>query len=1706
MNTPSANKEQTMQASIDIFNIHQKIMDDYEHFVGSFINIKDAQIKAAVEAEIDQGKFWPEPLIQFNPSFEQGEAAQALCDSGGLHPDIAKIFKNYDLFKHQVKAIKKGVQGLDFVVTSGTGSGKSLTFLATVFDYLLKNKAAKGIKAVIVYPMNALINSQSEEITKFKDNYESEPGQTFPISFAKYTGQEGEDRRKAVKEELPDIILTNYMMLELILTRSKENSIRNSLFDNLKFLVFDELHTYRGKQGSDIALLIRRIKAQAAQPVLCIGTSATMASEGSVSDQKKSVAQAASEIFAASFSEEQIINEYLTRCFDYDGALPTQQTLADALQAKIDPAVPEAHLKMHPLSIWLENRIALDENDGMLVRNKPMRFSEIVSRLALDSGVDDRLCTKQLRRFLRWLANVNAIQADKRYTFLPYKIHQLISQTGTVHVSLDNSADRIISLDPATHKGRGESRVPIFPAVFSRISGDTFICVNKSIDDQKLKPREFREILSDEEDITSGYIIQDMDVWNPATDLEQLPDAWIQTDKQGRYKPQKKYKDRLPRKIYFDRQGNFSGRNEYEYQGWFMPAKLLFDPTCGAQYDPKTSEATKLTRLGSEGRSTSTTVLAYSILKQLEEHGFQEKDQKLLSFTDNRQDAALQSGHFNDSLKVIRLRAAIYQALVKYKELDFTNLDQAIFEALDLSPEEYAAKPETAFPGAIKDNEDAFKHYLMYRALYDLRRGWRVVLPNLEQCALLTIDYKYLKENCASDALWQKVPFLNILSPLERAEVMYQILDFFRKSYALHSEVYLSNNAIHAKSKVIRERLKQAWKFDENEKIDVPVKMGYEPLKRGSRVFWKSVGPASALGKYLKYEAKQKDIDLNRQAYNKLIQVLLKQLGNAGWLHPTTGKNKADKETPLYQLRVDQIIWKLGDGKRVKQDFVKIRSYKNYEQKPNTFYQKFYKTDFSCQKKLIGKEHTGQLGNADRIEREEKFKEGEYSALFCSPTMELGIDISELSVVHMRNVPPNPANYAQRSGRAGRSGQAALVFTSCSAYSPHDSHYFKHAQDLVAGAVAPPLIDLTNKELLETHLNAVCLAQIRLNELNQSLIDLMDKDNKAKLPLLPEIKETLNLGQQSKKAIWHIFKKVISDFKSLKSPAMAWMDDEQIDRIINTFSQNFNRALDRWRRSYTSVQNQLARANQIIESGIYLSNSNEMKEAKRNVAQAIRQRDLLENRVFYGSLSEFYPYRYLAAEGFLPGYNFTRLPIRTFIPAGDSGEYISRPRFIALREFGPRNIIYHKGSKYQIEQLSAQEVELNLQKAKVSKNSGYIMMGDEFSYEICPFSDVSLSGEASEIYTHLLEMAETRTRQMDRISCEEEERLSRGFDVKTYFSMPAGGLDTVRKAKIKNEGEEFLFIRYLPRARLIQINRKWIRSKEKGFLMGLNSCQWKKETYNADAETAEPVERVKLIAYDTADALYIEPIKALDITPAGVITLQYALKRAIEKVFQAEPREIGAELMGDEQQPNIFIYEAAEGSLGILSQFIEDKAVFGKVIDQAIAICRYDDPDYKDEASYDDLLSYYNQRYHDVINRYEIQEALAKLKICDVEIITNQTFGDYEQHYQQLLNRIDPDSITELKFLNYLYDNGLKLPDAAQKTVEGVLCQPDFFYEPDVWVFCDGKPHDKPTVKAKDKLQRAAILNRGDQVWVYYYMDKLDQIIGKRPDIFKKVK
>jgi hypothetical protein len=1588
--------------------------------------------------------------------------------------------------------------------------------------------------------MNALINSQHEEIEKLKIQYEERTGKQFPVTFASYTGQEKQEERERIKMELPDVILTNYMMLELILTRPQESVMSQSIYENLKFLVFDELHTYRGRQGADVALLAARIKALAQQPVSCIGTSATMVSGGTLQEQKLMAAEVAGKLLGSRFSEEQIIYEYLDRCFEFNGTIPGKEILAKTLENPINIMDTKEKLKTFPISIWLENTIALEEKQGMSVRGKPLRFSAIAQRLAQDSGVELQKCQGQLKNYLKWLALVNERIADKRYSYLPYKIHQFISQTGSVYVSLHRGNDRTISMDPATHKKVDDKKIKLYPVVFSRTSGQGFICVSLDNENLKLIPREFKEISEEEENYADGYLIPDPSVWDPAADMELLPDAWRKLDRQGNYIPKKDYKDRMPEKIYYDSEGNFSKTAALEYEGWFMPVRLLFDPFSGVIYDSRTSEGTKLTRLGSEGRSTSTTVLSFSILKNLAKQGVKENYQKLLSFTDNRQDAALQSGHFNDFIKIAQLRSAIYHALEKHGELHHANLDQAIFEALDLLQEEYAARPSD-FPGMERENKKAFKDYLMYNALYDLRRSWRVIMPNLEQCALLEIHYKNLKENCEIDKPWQIVPFLNNLAPEPRMTIVYQVLDYFRKSYALHSQEYLTYKAITEKSKIIQEKLRYPWKFDENDRINEPYFLRYETLKSNKKVFTNSIGSNSALGKYLRAEAKTRDIELKGEAYLDFIQQLMKVLTAAGWLYEDIVENAKGDDTGLYQLCIDAITWKKGDGKNIIPDPVKNRSYKNsttigneaeshsetneinqkflrgvqggsfYKKRPpgripNRFFQELYKTDFRKLKKIIGSEHTGQLENDDRIEREKRFKKGEDSVLFCSPTMELGIDIKNLNMVHMRNVPPGPANYAQRGGRAGRSGQAALVFTSCSVYSPHDRHYFNNQENMVAGFVAPPRLDLNNRELLQSHLNAIYLSKAGLYELTQSLMDLVDQLDKEKLPLKAKVIEKLKLNNQAKQEIGETFLKIVTDIKNRGPESLSWLDEDWVRDVIDAAPQNFHRALERWRKMLRSALQQMEDAHQINISGIHPPGSKEMKDADKNYRQAKFKRNTLINKGKFGSLSEFYPYRYLASEGFLPGYNFTRLPIRTFIPVGDSGEYISRPRFMALREFGPSNIIYHKGCKYKIHQLEAVDIENQLKKAKISKNSGYILMDSEYNSNNCPFTGISLTeGSRIDVYVDLLPMAETRTLESDRISCEEEERISRGYDIKTYFSVP-GGMDTLRKAKVKNQDSDFLNLAFMSSARLVQINRKWRVTRESGFLIGLRSGLWKRSSQDDNKESKEENRLVQLYTEDTADALYIEPIKALALSPDGVITLMYALKRAIENLFQVEPGEIGVELIGDHRHPNIFIYEAAEGSLGILSQFMEDKSTFTKVIEEAFQLCRYHDKNYLEEASYDDLLSYYNQKDHDRINRFLIKDALEKLKLCDVELLTPRSGRDYNEQYRYLLTLIDPGSSTEKKFLNYLYREGLRLPDAAQQITIGVYCRPDFYYDPDVHVFCDGTPHDDSKVREMDEKRRQALRDRGEQVLAWNYKDNLKQWLAKRPDIFKKVK
>lgn len=1731
---------------MDAFNLHNDVVLNYKKYLKSFTNIKDKHIKDYVDKALEKGIFIPDPLIQFNPAYTKSKNINELIKLYGIHDDFSSIFSNYTLFKHQCEAIQLGTKGKGFIVTSGTGSGKSLTYLGTIFDYILKQpKKEKGVKAIIVYPMNALINSQEQEIQKYHLNYlyqkmnsiapnqyqhlsntdkileiEKQLNIKFPISYRKYTGQENKHTRSAISRNIPDIILTNYMMLELIMTRQTETWMRDSIEKHLRFLVFDELHTYRGRKGADISFLVRRIKKLAKNQLVFIGTSATMMTEGTVHDQKKAVAKVAETIFSAYFDDDQIINESLSFSTQYSVRALALETIVQSMDGNIDTKGELEQFIQHPLVIWIEREIALSITDDTITRGKPLTLRQIAEKLHQFTRCHIDHCQSQILNLLKWGEHLNR----QVHEILPFKLHQFISQTNTVYVTLDHPERRQISIDNGRYIKNDRQENYLYPILFSRHSGYEFICVELDHHQKLIKPRDPDDLpdqitLMDSrdktiEDFSSGYLIVETNesLWDNDM-LDNLPDSWFTQRRGERYiKPY--YDFQLPRKIYYDMSGKFSFSQDYTQEAWYMPAKLRIDITSGIIYDDiKTKETTKLMRLGNEGRSTATTLIAYSVIQSLFEQKEGAKNQKLLSFTDNRQDASLQTGHFNDFITIVRLRSALYHALQKnINGIKVHEITERVAEELNLHESEFARAYNTDWPD--DDNTSALKDYLLIRILYDLKRGWRYILPNLEQCGLLQITYHKLDLFVQQDAFFKDIPVLSHASMDDRIDILTQILNFFRTSYAIDHYKIVRDKTETENFIKLKLDDKKLWSLDKQERIETPYYLVLNKPGNARGLYTASMGARSNLGKYFKRLFSACDMAFPGQDnYVIFMESICDLLKKGNFLIKDSIRGSSGR-VDAYRLRTDAIIWKPGDRKTILDDKIRMHLYKKFSMKPNSFFQELYSFNFTAyDKQIIAREHTAQISNQDRIEREDDFRKGDISSLFCSPTMELGIDIDELNVVHMRNVPPNPTNYAQRSGRAGRSGQAAVVFTYCASSSAHDRNYFKHKEQMVSGAVIPPRIDLINEELIRSHFNAYILMELSLNELNISVDEVLDLTDPQNLPVKKNIIAFIEDQQKNWMPKWiHHFSITINDITDqlLKT---SWYHEKWLEKQAATFVKRFDQAFNRWRFIYQNAVNMKNNAQLIIDDPTIKYESQEAKAARRQRAIAEKQIALLRNEQTrtYGNESEFYVFRYMASEGFLPGYNFTRLPIRTY--AGyhykDEGEFISRPRFLAIREFGPMNLLYHNGSIFRINKMMLMDVQSKMNAIKISKKTGYAFLNaDNQVANNDPITNDSLQGgDQAEVINNLIEISDSEAWPQKRISCEEEERLSRGFDIHCYFRYPNGMTGTTNSI-IKTGDHSLIRVIYGPATELILINRKWNRSRDR-FLIDNRNGKWLRQSDLTDPEVEENANDVMLFARDTADTLYLQPMAALDVAPEQIISLSYALKKGMEDLFKVEENEISVMVMGDNEHPNIMFYESSEGSLGILSQLVQYPKYMKQLFKSAYEIIHYDLNTKKDKrpdlpkATYDDLLSYYNQTYHDQLDRHCIKDPLEYLMDCRIEDMYGD--NDRESQYQHLLNTYDKNSQIELAFIQYLYTNEYALPDRAQVNLSDYYISADFVYQLSsgpVLIFCDGSVHDDTRQKEEDSHKRTLLRDAGFDVIEWHYKEPLTSLVKRRKDVF----
>ena len=1727
---------------MDVFNFRNQIIKDYRDYVSSFISIAQARLKAFVDGCFQSGSLWPDPLIQLNPTFKPGKTVAELVAEGVLHSGCAQVFRREkttavgsgeDLLfhQHQEDAIRKSLQDRNYVLTTGTGSGKSLSYIVPIVNHVLEYGSGRGIQAIIIYPMNALANSQFGELEKFLNL--GFPNGKGPVTFERYTGQEDEETRTRIITRPPDILLTNYVMLELILARPREQKLIASA-KGLKFLVLDELHTYRGRQGADVALLLRRVRELLATgPLQCIGTSATLAGRGTWQEQSTDVAHLATRLFGDTVEASDIIGETLERATQ-----PLDETNSADLAAmkSVIAAGPGRELTTFdqlaadPIARWVEGTFGIIPKDGRLVRSPSIPLSGskgAADKLARLTGTMAADCQGLIAETL--LAGATRIKHPRTgFPVFAFRLHQFISRGDTLYATIEPPEQRYLTIHGQIYSPEDKAKI-LLPLCFCRECGQEYYSVYLAKDpktgEQRIVAREAHDRTVIPGQQPGLLYLNPAKPWPRDTETEAqmdwLPTDWVE-ERAGRRQVVAARRERMPRHYVIQPDGALGGDG---LAAAFIPVPFMFCLGCGVSHTARQrSDFSKLGTLGSEGRSTATTILTTSAVAGLQkELSIKPEARKILSFTDNRQDASLQSGHLNDFIEVGLLRGAIYQAAAAAGPAGLRDdtISQQVAAALEVRFEDYAKDPTIRFG---RDNvTTALRDVVGYRVYRDLRRGWRISSPNLEQCGLIEIDYAELEALAAADDIWQALhPLLGSASAGTRKIICRTLLDFIRRDLCIEVDYLEFDKQDRIKRNSYNE-LRDPWAFDPVEKLDQrKIAFPCSQSDADETLDGSFVSALGGFGLFLRsvntFPGQPKpDVAVTRQ----LIAALFEGLRQANIVRECVKKDER-APVPGYRINSGALIWRVGDGSKAYHDRIRMPTASAAGSAPNKFFVELFRSRIQKLRGVSSREHTAQVPGDLRVQREQDFRAARLPILFCSPTMELGIDIKDLNAVNLRNVPPTPANYAQRSGRAGRSGQPALVFTYCSFGSPHDQYFFKHPELMVSGQVQTPRLDVSNEDLIRSHIHAVWLREADLDLGNTPGDLVVLGGNPPTLELLPDVRDKVRskgAAQQARvrsQALLAILKPYLT--------GAPWYADGWLDEVLRNIPLAFEQALERWRFLYRTARHQADEQHRII---LDHSRPQDHENAKRLRQEAEAQLKLLTDKQS-AVQSDFYSYRYFASEGFLPGYNFPRLPLSAYIPgrrtAQEAEEFISRPRFLAISEFGPGALIYHEGARYQVTRvmMPMQEGatgELPTSKLIVCSACGYlhpvITEPGPSNCERC-----QQAFEARDIWSNMFRQQNVITRRRERINCDEEERLRLGYEIKTGVRFAErDGRPLFRTARLLIGGELFAELQYGDAAELWRVNLGWSRRENKidrGFWLDIDQRRWTKRAIDPDDDedngrTPSRVQKVIPYVKDRRNSLVIAFPQEMDLKVMA--SLEASLKRAIQVEYQLEDSELATEALPTRSnRRNLLFFEAAEGGAGVLRQLVEDHTAWARIARTALKLCHFDPATGNDlgqaehatekcqAACYDCLLSYFNQMDHENLDRYLVKDYLQQ--IMAGSMVPSPVEIPRPEHLSQLKKLCD--SGLEKQFLDFLEAHSLRLPERAQHLYEQYATRPDFSYtgENPAFIYVDGPPHDFPERQTRDSAQNATLKAEGITVIRFHHATDWASVVAQYPSVF----
>jgi len=998
----------------NIFLIADHLQNTYKSFVKTFQKFQSKIIQEWVKKQMEtKDLLYKDPIIELNFQFEKGKSLQEFVQDGLLDSKLPDIFK-IEPYRHQSEAIEKICkENINIIVSTGTGSGKSICFWVPIINtcLIMKQQGLDGIKAIVIFPMNALANSQYNNLVKRL--------QGTGLTVGRYTGDTPYSREEGVRvleknqkrspydcellsrDEMrqapPDILITNYVMLDLLLTRHEDKKLFPEKHKGyLKYIVLDEIHTYSGNTGADVAGLIRRVKhkTHSQEQIQCIGTSAT------IQDNKKTgtaaIIEFAEKIFGEKFESSSLIEASyvnldvpakdiltLPRSIliqdsdlnDFDGTLSKIIPLAEKLLDRSLTAGERTKKGLgelfhrHPTIIFLRNSL----------KEKAKSLKDLAedykTKIRNDETAENCLNELKAAFLLGTVAEVT-IEDEDRPLLVP-KIHLFFTQGHEISSCLTKDGPHP-SIDGDLKCKRCEH--PSFPLYFCRNCGHEFYSV--LITEENTLPRNY----DNEEEGEMVYltpITQENNAWN-------VPEQWL--DDKGKIR--KTYADSLPIRTDYcpkcNKVNSLCSCAE-KVEVWKIPYPFQLCPSCEIFYTKRRGEYSKLFTFNSTGRSTATDILSAEILKLLG------KDQKkLIIFTDSRQDTALQAEHMNEFQRRLNFRQIFYQFLkeIDSKGLRITDEDigQKMFDFLktnNLVPD-FARKKTHKFTTAPPPERE-FAEFLGFLALSDIMKSQYFLDLNLDKLGLLKIEYDGL-DKLSKHHYITSIPVFRKISEEERYDFLRGILDIFRWNGAIGNKI-LNDSIRHYedwgnkfKENILFDINKAHWKIfgfsnegpDSNQRVF---------LNRQTVVFNKIKGYNTILANWTKKFFKKDDSKEINDILEQTIDVLLK----AEFLEEFYTNRPTYK---LYRIQEGNILFKLNSDPQYLQCpkcnrvyyFKKFHSciWRNCPDletrtiDPTHYYLQLYKDLPDRESEIHAKEHSAQVEGSLRENFENEFLDSEF--------------------------------------------------------------------------------------------------------------------------------------------------------------------------------------------------------------------------------------------------------------------------------------------------------------------------------------------------------------------------------------------------------------------------------------------------------------------------------------------------------------------------------------------------------------------------------------------------------------------------------------------------------------------------------------------------------------------------------------------------------